>query len=106
MIPPMHYVDRRTGELVFEFARATARKVTLVAGLGGKRLIRQPMEKLADVWRARVKLPSGWCLYAFEVDGRIQPDKKVGQLRTEDGLRCSLAVIPAGIGSFMSGRPA
>lgn len=102
----MHYVDRRTGELVFEFARATARRVTLLAGLGGKTLIRQPMERLAKVWRVRVKLPSGWCLYAFEVDGRIQPDRAVGQLRTEDGLRCSLAVVPAGIGRFLQNRAA
>jgi hypothetical protein len=93
----MHYVDRTTGELVFEFARATARKVTLVVGLGGDKLVRQPMEKLANVWRARVKLPSGWCLYAFEVDGRVQPDRAVGQLRTKDGQRCSLAVVPAGL---------
>ncbi len=102
----MYYVDRSTGELVFEFARAAARRVTLVAGLGGKTLIRQPMEKLAKVWQARVKLPSGWCLYAFEVDGRIQPDKAVGQLRTDDGLRCSLAVVPAAMGTFLRRRAA
>lgn len=101
IIPAMHYVDRTTGELVFEFARETARRVTLLAGLGGESLIRQPMEKLANVWRTRVKLPSGWCLYAFEVDGRIQPDRAVGQLRTDAGLRCSLAVVPARIGAFL-----
>jgi hypothetical protein len=91
----MNYVDRSTGEMVFELARATARTVNLVLGFGQEQLRRLPMRLDRGRWVARLALQPGWVFYSFEVDGRLKGDSEAGRLRSADGTRCSLALVPA-----------
>jgi hypothetical protein len=90
----MNYVDRSTGEMVFELVRATARKVNLVLGLGQEQLRRLPMRLEKGRWIARLVLQPGWVFYSFEVDGRLKGDTEAGRLRFKDGSRGSLAMVP------------
>jgi hypothetical protein len=98
----MNYMDRSTGEIVFEFVKAAANRVNLVLGFGQEQLRRLPMRFEKGRWTTRLSLPPGWVLYSFEVDGRLKGDAEAGRLRAKDGSRCSLALIPAMAG--VSGR--
>lgn len=91
----VNYVDRSTGEMVFELVRATARKVNLVLGMGQEQLRRLPMQLEKGRWIARLVLQPGWVFYSFEIDGLLKGDTEAGRLKLQDGSRCSLALVPA-----------
>jgi hypothetical protein len=89
----MYCTDSVTGETLFQFsARGMARSVVLEAFANHQRL-RVQMQRCASNWIARLKLPSGWCIYRFEVDGKTQWDRQTGKMKTHDGRPCSLAMI-------------
>src|SRR5258708_4204159 len=89
----MYCTDFVTGETLFQFpASRRTRLVFLEASANGKRS-RVRMQRRARGWVARVKLPSGWCFYHFEVDGKARWDRDAGKMKTEDGRACSLALI-------------
>jgi hypothetical protein len=92
----MYCTDFVTGETLFQFpAPDTARSVVLETFANRKRL-RVRMQRCANDWIAKLKLPSGWCFYRFEVDGKVQWDRHAGKMKTQDGRPCSLAVISTG----------
>ena len=89
----MYCTNFATGETRFQLsAPAAVRMVILEAFANGKRL-RVRMQRRANDWIAQLKLPSGWCFYRFEVDGKTQWDRAVGKMKTRDGRPCSLALI-------------
>jgi hypothetical protein len=90
---PMDWTDFVTGETLFQFpAPATASSVILGAFIN-VRPMRVQMQRCANDWIARLKLPAGWCFYRFEVDGRAVWDCAVGKMKTNDGRPRSLALI-------------
>ncbi|HEY4415045.1 MAG TPA: hypothetical protein VGO57_05070 [Verrucomicrobiae bacterium] len=89
----MYCTNFNTGKTLFQLsAPAAVRSVILEAFANGKRL-RVRMQRSANDWIAQLKLPSGWCFYRFEVDGKTQWDRAVGKMKTRDGRPCSLALI-------------
>ena len=55
--------------------------------------LRVRMQRRARDWVAWIKLPSGWCFYHFEVDGKARWDRDTGKMKSNDGRVCSLALI-------------
>lgn len=82
-----------------------ARSVVLEAFANRKRL-RVRMQRGAGNWIAKLKLPSGWCIYRFVVDGRMRWDRQVGKMKTHDGHPCSLAMISTAFKASGENEPA
>ena len=77
------------------YASRAARSVILETFANHQQL-RVRMQRCANDWIAKLKLPSGWCIYRFEVDGKTQWDRDAGKMKTRDGRPCSLAMISNG----------
>jgi hypothetical protein len=93
----VYCTDFITRETLFQFpARPAARSVILEI-YAAQQPRRVPMQRRADHWIARVKLPIGWWIYRFEVDGKPQWDRAIGKMKTRDGRPCSLAMISTGL---------
>ncbi|HEV2695064.1 MAG TPA: hypothetical protein VG347_19370 [Verrucomicrobiae bacterium] len=96
----MYCTDVITGETRFQFPAPRAARSVILEAFTGQKQLRVRMQHRAGEWIARLKLPSGWCFYRFEVDGKTQWDRACGKMKTQDGRPCSLAMIPSG-GKFM-----
>lgn len=91
----MYCTDAATGETRFELNRpatARAREVFLEC-FSPRENFRIPMIRQRSRWTACVALPPGWFFYRFHIDGRPRWDRDGGTMRTDDGARCSLAII-------------
>jgi hypothetical protein len=92
----MYCTDSVTGETLFQFHPHRAARSVILEAVANQRRLRVRMRRCADDWIARLKLPSGWCIYRFEVDGRSEWDRSAGKMKTRDGQPCSLAMITGG----------
>jgi hypothetical protein len=90
---PMYCTDSVTGETLFQFHAHRAARSVILEAIANHQQLRVQMRRVAGDWIARLKLPSGWCIYRFEVDGRSQWDRSTGKMKTSDGRPCSLAMI-------------
>lgn len=92
----MYCTDFATGETLFQLSAPEAARSVFLEAFANHKQLRVQMQRCARNWIARLKLPSGWCIYHFEVDGKIQWDRASGKMKTQDGRTCSLAVISTG----------
>ena len=89
----MYCTDVVTGETLFQLSAPAAARAVVLEAFADRKKLRVQMQRCASRWIARLKLPSGWCIYRFEVDGKAQWDRAAGKMKTRDGRPCSLALI-------------
>ncbi|HVU07516.1 MAG TPA: hypothetical protein VHG89_03120 [Verrucomicrobiae bacterium] len=95
----MYCTDVVTGETLFQFSATRAARSVVLETFANRKRLRVQMQRCANDWIAKLKLPSGWYFYRFEVDGKIKWDRAIGKMKTRDGHPCSLAMISTGLKS-------
>jgi hypothetical protein len=89
----MYCTDFATGKTLFQISAPAAVRSVILEAFANRKRLRVRMQRRANNWIAQLKLPSGWCFYRFEVDGKTHWDRTVGKMKTDDGRPCSLALI-------------
>ena len=89
----MYCTDAATGETRFELTKPASAREVFLECFSPRKKFRVPMVRERSRWTARVALPSGWFFYRFHVDGQPRWDRDAGKMSTNDGGRCSLAII-------------
>jgi hypothetical protein len=91
----MHWYDPSTRETVFERVGASSSPTTLVCTCGPvPQPLEVPMVWREGRWQARLRLPDGLHCYGFRAGSRLMRDPEAGSVRTRQGERLSLVVVP------------
>jgi hypothetical protein len=91
----MYWFDSGSGETIFEvIAHADADAVSLSLGKEANSIRAFPMAPCGDRWSVRLRLPFGLNVYAYRTGVRRWCEPGVGIIRTCQGHRFNLAVIP------------
>lgn len=91
----MHWYDPMTRETVFERVGTSSNPTTLVCNCGPTpQPLEVPMVWSEGRWLARLRLPDGLHCYGFRAGSRLMRDPEAGSVRTRQGERLSLVVVP------------
>ena len=90
----MYCCEGFSGKTLFEVSAPLAARFVMLEGRSGGETYRVRMHRKKSRWFVKLALAPGWFFYRFNVDNRLRLDRGAGRLRTGDGQRYNLAIIP------------